>query len=43
MNQESRKGGTVAAATLQRVITAPSHRLGDKPIHFPTFLIDLYV
>jgi hypothetical protein len=40
MNQESRKGGTRCP---QRVITGPSHRLGDKPIHLPTFLIDLYV
>jgi hypothetical protein len=46
MNQESRKegkGGTVAAATPQRVVADPSHRLWDKPIHLPVFLIDLYV
>ena len=45
-NEESRKteGGTRCP---QRVVTGPSHRLGDKPIHLPfcvpVFLIDLYV
>jgi hypothetical protein len=41
MNQESRKKGKGGTRCLQRVITGPSHRLGDKPIHLPIFLIDL--
>jgi hypothetical protein len=40
MNQESSKGGTRCP---QRVVASPRHRLGDKPIHLPVFLIDRYV
>jgi hypothetical protein len=38
MNQESRNEGKVE----RLVITGPSHRLGDKPIHLRVLLIRLY-